>query len=91
MQSVIFKRLFQLLLGLGLLKITLPASRILLWLTYTQLYFTTKCDSKNRIKNRTYLNLTKQNKNNYSNSLSLQFVHCIFTTHYTVDYYKYEI
>ena len=36
-------------------------------------------------------NLTKQNKNNYSNSLSLQFVLCIFTTHYTVDYYKHEI
>jgi len=29
--------------------------------------------------------------NNYSNSLSLQFVLCIFTTHYTVDYYKHEI
>jgi len=30
---------------------------------YTQLYFTTKCDSKNRKKNknRTELNLTKQN------------------------------
>jgi len=91
MQSIIFKRLFQLLLRLGLLKITLLASRILLWLTYTQLYFTTKCDSKNRIKNRTYLNLTKQNKNSYSNSLSLLFVLCIFTTYYTVDYYKHEI
>jgi len=31
--------------------------------------------SKKQNRNRTYLNLTKQNKNNYSNSLSLQFVH----------------
>jgi len=41
----------------------------------TQLYFTTKCDSKKQNRN-----LTKQNKNNYSNSLSLQFVLCIFAT-----------
>jgi len=49
-----------------------------------QLYFTTKCDSKKEF-------LTKQNKRNYSNSLSLQFVLCIFTTHYTVDYYKHQL
>ena len=30
---------------------------------------------------------TKQNKNNYSSSLSLQFVLCIFTTHYIQLYF----
>jgi len=40
---------------------------------FTQLYFTAKCDSKKELKKQ---NLTKQNKNNYSNSLSLQFVLC---------------
>ena len=36
-------------------------------------------------------NLTKQNKNKYNSSLSLQFVLFILTAHYTVDYYKHEI
>ena len=57
---------------------------------YTDL-FTTKCDSKKRIEKQNLTNFTRQNKNNYSNSLSMQFVLCIFTTHYTVDYYKHEI
>jgi len=47
-----------------------------------RVYFTTKCDSKKEYKKQ---NLTKQNKNKYSNSLSLQFVLCIFTTHYSLS------
>ena len=38
------------------------------------------CDSKNRKK--TWLNLTKQNKNKHNNSQSLQFVFSIPTTHF---------
>jgi len=47
--------------------------------------------AKKKKKKQNLTNLSKQNKNSYSNSLSLQFVLCIFTTHCTVDYYKHEI
>jgi len=43
--------------------------------------------AKKQNRNRNWLNITKQNKNNYSNSLSLQFVLCIFTTHYIQLYF----
>jgi len=49
---------------------------MMLGASYAQLYFTTKSDSKKREK-KTELNLTKQNKNNYSSSLSLQFFLCM--------------
>ena len=42
---------------------------------YHTALFHHKVVAKKQNRNRTYLNLTKQNKNNYSNSLSLQFVH----------------
>ena len=54
---------------------------------YTQLNFTTKCDRKKQNRKRTQLNLTKQNNNNYSSSLSVQSVLCIFTTHYIQLYF----
>jgi len=48
---------------------------MMLGASYAQIYFTTKSDSKKEKK--TELNLTKQNKNNYSSSLSLKFVLCM--------------
>jgi len=55
---------------------------IIIIIIITQRYFTTKYDNKKTEKNRTWLNLTEQNEKNFSSLLSLQFVLCIFTTHY---------